>query len=73
MPTDTEILDWIENFHSLHYSLEFCYVVDGYETEMLRDGNHVATAHGKTLRESIVKVMTECPLPKDHPMRRRNR
>lgn len=51
---DSERLDWIEAQHTLHRSVEFLYVVDGYEVEYLYDGNPVTKPfRGETLRAAI--------------------
>jgi len=57
--TDTERLDWLESIHTLHMSVEFTYVVDGYEAQMQYDSNPLGPVfHSKTIREVIDKVIT---------------
>jgi hypothetical protein len=55
--TDSEILDWMERNHTLHYSVETTYVVDGYLAQIVRDGNVVVEHHGETLREAYAGLM----------------
>lgn len=61
MPSDREIMDWIEKCHGLHTSVETTYVVDGYQVEILRDYQTVIAGpwHGATLREACAKAMSE--------------
>lgn len=59
MPTDSEILDWLQKWHTLHYSVEILYVVDGYECALMNDGNAVDTYRGKDVREAIAKAMKD--------------
>ena len=53
---DEARLDWLEETHTLHKSVEFTYVVDGFTAELLRDGTAIAEAHGETLRDALDKL-----------------
>lgn len=55
--TDTQILEWLESMHTLHYSVDAWYVVDGYEAHVMRDGNEVVSFHGETLRDAYIGLM----------------
>ncbi len=47
-------LDWLEQMHTLHYSVEILYVVTGYRITQLYDGNETGcVAEGETLEEAI--------------------
>lgn len=61
MPSDAEILDWLQRNHTLHYSVELLYVVDGYECTLTNDGNPVDSYRGDTVREAIAKAMSNYP------------
>jgi hypothetical protein len=52
---DAERLDWYEQQHTLHGSLELLYVVDGYElSQMAEDGDtRVLQVYGESLRAAI--------------------
>ena len=58
MRTDSEMLDWLEDNHSLHRSVDILYVVDGYEVSVTHDSTplHV-TVRGDNLRDAISKAM----------------
>lgn len=51
-----DLIQWIENHLSLHYNVEFLYVVDGYEASFTVDEVPRHTAHGKTLKEALHKL-----------------
>lgn len=54
MNSDSSRVDWLEAQFTLHYSLEFLYVVDGIEVVRLHDGSPVTPElHGKDIREAI--------------------
>lgn len=55
--TDTDRLNWLESRYTLHYGIEFLYVVDGIEGVYSRDGNELVMCHGSDLREVIDKLM----------------
>lgn len=62
MKTDAEILDWLEKWHTLHYTVEALYVVDGYEASIYHDGNLVeGPCRGMTLREAYSVLMNSRP------------
>lgn len=55
---DADRLDWIERKHTLHKTVEFLYVVDGYQVQHTHDGCEVGDAfHGETLRDAIDAAM----------------
>lgn len=58
LEADAARLDWYERQHTLHYSLEFIYVVDGYELSKTRDGNVQWTIHEENLRATIDAAMS---------------
>lgn len=52
--TDKERLDWLEAHYTLHRAVEFLYVVDGYQAQLVHDDNPMGRpAHGETLRDAI--------------------
>lgn len=55
--TDKEMLDWIEDMHTLHQQVEFLYVVDGYDCCITKDGMADQHYHGETIREALAKAM----------------
>jgi len=56
--TDADRLDWIEQQHTLHKTVEFTYMVMGYEVQLMYDGNEVGKPfEGKTLRDAIDLAM----------------
>ena len=57
--TDAERIDWLQEKHTLHKSVQFLYVVDGYETHVMADSSDVPLAvyAGRSLRESIDAAM----------------
>ncbi len=57
LPTDTDRLNWLEDQHSLHRSVDMLYVVDGYNVTIMHDGNEGPCFHGATLREAIDNAM----------------
>lgn len=53
-------LDWLEQMHTLHYSVEILYVVTGYQITQLRDGEETGkVAEGPTLEDAINIAMAE--------------
>lgn len=55
--SDTDILNWLDSWHTLHHTVEALYVVDGYEVSIIRDGNLYAGPYkGKTLREAYKRA-----------------
>lgn len=60
VPTDEEIIDWLERNHTLHRQVVALYVVDGYEVEIEYDGCAIRGPwHGETLRDAYAKAMEE--------------
>jgi antibiotic biosynthesis monooxygenase (ABM) superfamily enzyme len=59
MKTDAEILDWLEQNHTLHHQVEILYVVDGYEVTITRDGDPIPSLQwkGESLREACSYAM----------------
>lgn len=58
MPTDTEIIEWLERQHTLHRAVDALYVVDGYDVSITFDGEpHAGPWHGETLREAYQVAM----------------
>ena len=48
--TPEQAIQWIEDHTTLHMSVEFLYVVDGYELTMMYDSNPVYKPfHGETI------------------------
>lgn len=56
---DMAALDWIEAMHTLHGSVEFLYVVDGYEVSITKDDGNSWTllGSGPTLRDAIKEAI----------------
>jgi len=56
---DMAALDWIEAMHTLHGSVEFLYVVDGYEVRITKDDGNSWTllGSGPTLRDAIKEAI----------------
>jgi hypothetical protein len=54
-------LDWIEGMMGLHRTVEFLYVVDGYQASLVEhDGATViATGEGETLREAVQSLRAQ--------------
>jgi hypothetical protein len=52
---EDDLWEWMEDRVGLHRTIEFLYVVDGYEAMLMDDdGNtEVARAKGDTLREAV--------------------
>lgn len=47
-------LEWLEEMHTLHYSIEILYVVVGYRITQLRDGEETGrVAEGPSLAAAI--------------------
>ena len=59
--TDEEILNWLESQYGLHRELEITYVVDGYEVEIVYDGNPTngKLYRGDSLRVAITRAMSD--------------
>lgn len=57
---DAKRLDWLEEKHTLHDSVEILYVVDGYNVDvMIHDGSTChSSSHGATLRAALDHAMT---------------
>jgi FtsZ-binding cell division protein ZapB len=58
---DEERLNWLEAQHTLHKSVEFLYVVDGYDCILMYDSNPKQEFHGDTLRAAIDAAAKEQP------------
>ena len=55
-PSPADILQWLQNNHTLHRVVEALYVVDGYQVEITHDGVRIAGPwHGETLFEAYAK------------------
>ena len=73
MITDTilmdwlDLIDWLELFRTLHFSVEIAYEVDKYTVYTLRDRNPIEAYRGSTVREALTKA-AQAPLPADHPL-----
>ena len=50
---DARRLDWLEKAHTLHYAVEFLYVIDGYMCRITYDGDVMRSYNGETLRTAI--------------------
>lgn len=56
--TDTELLDSLERFHTLHYDVTFTYIVTGFLATFQRDGNSpLIEVEGKTVRDALRKIV----------------
>lgn len=56
--TDADMLDFLERHHTLHKTVEFLYVVDGYEATVMWDDEPMSpTFKGETLRETLTDMM----------------
>lgn len=54
---DSQILEWLEDNHTLHKAVEALYVVDGYEVSITYDGNVIkGPFRAETLREAYIKA-----------------
>lgn len=60
-PTDSEIIDWLQNMHNLHTTVEALYVVDGYEVSLCWDSVPVHQFKAETLREAYCAAMSAFP------------
>lgn len=59
-PSPADILQWLQNNHTLHRVVEALYVVDGYQVEITHDGVRIAGPwHGETLFEAYAKGMAD--------------
>lgn len=55
---DKEILEFLESWTTLHYSVEMLYVVDGYTIVITYDGNHKHGPYkGENLREALAEAV----------------
>lgn len=64
---DADRLNWLEQAHTLHWSVEFLYVVEGYNAQRTYDGNPTGPVfHGESLREAIdaIRDQPAAKLPK---------
>lgn len=59
-----QALDWLEDKHTLHKSVEITYVVDGYIVEMIDSKGVQDKFHGTTLLEAINKAAEKYPYGK---------
>lgn len=56
--TDSDRIDWIEENHTLHRTVEFLYVVTGYTVTILYDDEPIGwDFRGETLRDAIDAAM----------------
>jgi hypothetical protein len=57
--TDAEMLDYIQRHHTLHKTIGFLYVVDGYHATVMWDDSPMSEDFkGETLRGAIDAMMT---------------
>lgn len=57
-PNPADVIQWLENNHTLHRKVEALYVVDGYQVEITHDDVRIAGPwHGKTLFDAYAKGM----------------
>ena len=63
---NVERLEWLEEWHSLHWQVEFLYVVDGYQCTLTHDGNPI---HGPYHAKTLVQALDLCR--EAHPQRPR--
>lgn len=61
-----QALDWLEDKHTLHKSVEITYAVDGYEVEMIAEGTVQDVFRGTTLIEAIKQAAEKYPFGKAH-------
>lgn len=59
--TDKERIDWLEKHHTLHKTVEFLYVVDGYKIAMCFDYSPFFQCERETIRECIDVAMMVVP------------
>lgn len=50
-------VDWLEKQYTLHYGIEFLYVVDGYEGQRYRDGHPVGRAYHSQSLKGVIALM----------------
>lgn len=54
------VLNFLNKWTTLHYSVEILYVVTGYEVSILQDGNDFeGPFFGKTIEEAFLKAQKE--------------
>lgn len=60
MPTDADIIQWLEDNHTLHQSVTALYVVDGYEVTIDWNDSPIKGPYkAETLREAYLKAMED--------------
>ena len=57
-PSDSRILDWLQDMHNLHTQVEALYVVDGYRVALTWDDEPMHEFHGESLREAYKAAMS---------------
>ena len=57
LPSDTQIVDWLESMHNLHTDVVASYLVDRYNVELRYDDEVVYDFDGDTLREAYAQAM----------------
>jgi len=66
--TDTDIIDFLDKWHTLHYKIEALYVVDGYIVTLTHDDIEIMTTEAETLRGAYLSLM-KMDMPQ-HPSER---
>ena len=57
-PSDSRILDWLQDMHNLHTQVEALYVVDGYRVALTWNDEPMHEFHGESLREAYKAAMS---------------
>jgi hypothetical protein len=58
-----ELIQWLEDMHTLHCAVEALYVVDGYEVSITIDGEPIHRFKADTLKEAYLEAAKACPKP----------
>ena len=53
------LFKWLDEHHTLHYGVEFLYVIHEYDATLTYDGNPLFSVSGKTIREALIKLIDE--------------
>ena len=65
--TDAQCLDWLERHHTLHKTIAFLYVVDGYKVSVCWDDEPFAGPfYGETLRDALAEAMQNGDIKTPH-------
>jgi hypothetical protein len=58
--TDEDRINWLEQHHTLHFTVEVLYVVIGYQAQLLYDDEPITVASGETYREALDALIAKC-------------